>query len=234
MKRLPLVLLGSLAVCAAVTAQPPHDTAPSASKAITTGGLRLLALPEFFYKHVTTAGLRPGHGVLIDQIDPDSRAAADGLQLHDILVTFDGAAIRDTAHFQKLLQAIPPEKRVALGLIREGKAMRLSAALTPATAADSSTTVTVPPSASAKPVGPPAVSVEAQALDGNKLRITFVFDSAEKGKLDRLECSGSIDEIRKRVTELNRQNRIPANVQDLVGAALDRIKALNSPPDNSP
>jgi hypothetical protein len=93
-----------------------------------------------------------------------------------------------------------------------------------------------PPSDSAraalKRVGPPAISVEAQRLEGDRLQITFTYYAHGTGKLERVKCSGSISQIESEVRELGKQNRMSVRVQDLVEVALRRLRVLDVPLKN--
>jgi len=82
-----------------------------------------------------------------------------------------------------------------------------------------------------KPVGPPAVDVEAQRLESGKLQITFTYYQGT-GKLERVKCSGSITDIETAVRVLGKQNRMPSRVQDLVEVALRHIRVLDVPAKN--
>jgi hypothetical protein len=88
------------------------------------------------------------------------------------------------------------------------------------------------PRAALKRVGPPAVSVEAQRLEGDRLQITFTYYAHGTGKLERVKCSGSISQIESEVRELGKQNRMSVRVQDLVEVALRRIRILDIPVKN--
>jgi hypothetical protein len=232
MSRLSLVVAGLLTLgAAAALAQAPGDDSPSAAKPITSGKLRLLAVPEYLYEHVQGSGLKPGWGALVTEVRPDPNTQAV-LKKHDILVKFAGQDVRNAAHFQSLLESHPDDRPAAVVVVRQGKPVTLHVNLTPMTAYNS--TLPTSPQGHIKPGGPPAVSVEALPLSNDKMKVTFVFYSEGKGKLDRVTCEGSLDQIRAEVLDLNRQNRIPNGVQDLVGVAIDRIKLLNSAPAQRP
>ena len=58
------------------------------------------------------------------------------------------------------------------------------------------------PRAALKRVGPPAVSVEAQRLEGDRLQITFTYYAHGTGKLEQVKCSGSLSQIEGEVQKL--------------------------------
>ena len=87
-----------------------------------------------------------------------------------------------------------------------------------------------PPKGLIKPGGPPAVHVVAEPLDGAKMRITFTYYSEGRGKLERLTCSGSLDQIQDQVQAASDKKQMPANVRDLVDTTLKRIRTINHQP----
>ena len=60
------------------------------------------------------------------------------------------------------------------------------------------------------------------------MSVTFTYFSDSQSKLERLTCSGSLGEIEKQVRAYGSQNRMPAPVQDLVDAALERLRLRQS------
>jgi hypothetical protein len=189
-------------------------------------GLRLGPVPAFLYAHVPH--LKRGEGAVIEHIKPNSAADQAGLRRHDILQSYGRQSIRNADHFCQLVRAGTREQPVALVLLRDGKEMTLQVTLaqpsTPAAAV-----VATPSRGAIKPGGPPAVNIEAQRLEGERLQITFTYYSPGTGKLERVTCSGSLAQIENEVRELGKQNRMSSRVQDLVDVALRRIRALNFP-----
>ena len=205
----------------------PGGPAAGSAKATPPLGLSLSAVPELLYDHLRLPNLRRGRGVVVRKIAPDSPAADSGLQDNDILLSCNGTLIENGAQCVRLLQATAPEGKAHLLLVRGGQEMRVRLRL----AAPLGSNPAPPPFAKAliKAGGPPAISLKAEALDGGKLQITFVFYSDGKGKLDQVTCSGSFREIETQVQNLGAKNQIPARVQELVDVALKRIRTLNTP-----
>jgi alpha-beta hydrolase superfamily lysophospholipase len=88
-------------------------------------GIRVLPVPEPVR---VREKLKPGEGVVVDAVVPDTTASRGGLKAGDIVVTLDGRAIDGVAGF---LQAVPRMKvgqRFVLGLVRDGR--RTTATLT--------------------------------------------------------------------------------------------------------
>jgi hypothetical protein len=75
-----------------------------------------------------------------------------------------------------------------------------------------------------KPGGPPALSVYAKNLSTGRLSVTFTYFSNTNSKLEQLKCSGSLPEIEEQVRVYGERNSMPAAVQDLFEAALQRLR----------
>jgi membrane-associated protease RseP (regulator of RpoE activity) len=185
-------------------------------------GLSLGPVPEVLYSHLPS--LRPGHGIIITSVVSESPAARAGLQRNDVLVSLGDAPIRGVEQFTRLLVSGVDEK-TNLVVLRRGQPM----------------TVQVPfedgltPKGAVKPGGPPAVSIHAKNLAGGKLSVTFTYFS-KQSKLESVTCAGSLPEIKEQVRVYGAQNSMPASVQDLVDAGLERLgrrQSLLSSPGSS-
>jgi len=155
-------------------------------------------------------------------VTADSLAFKAGLKRHDILLSYDGMSIRDGKHCLRLLATA--HRKAPLVLLRSGQAMTLQVSFAPSP----SSITHESPKGTIKPDGPPAVDVEAQPLDGGKLRVIFTFYSTGKGKLEQLTCSGSLAEIQEEVRVQGKRQHIPARVQELIDVALKRLRSLSS------
>jgi hypothetical protein len=220
---LALVLLLAVA-CPVSRSQAPAPKAPL-PRSLAAVGAHVNTVPEILYEHVQLPSLRRGLGVVVECVTPNTPAAAAGLQRHDVLISCSGRPILDGPHFLRLLQG-SGDRKVPILLIRGGREMTLNVTLPSQTALNSS-----PPEMAKgllKPGGPPAVDVEAEPLADGKLRVTFTYYSEGKGKLERLTCSGSLDEIQGQVRGHEGQNDIPPRVLELVDVALRRLRLLNA------
>ncbi len=191
-------------------------------------GLTVVPVPGVLYEQLQSAHLKPGMGVVIDQVLPRSAAAQVGLKRYDILLSFQKTPVRDTAHFAQLLRAAPPDRKAPLLVLRGGKEVALEAGLSTKLLAVADPTE--PPRGLIKPDGPPAVHVVAKPLEGGKMNITFTYYSEGKGRLERLTCSGSLDQIQEQVRTASTNKQMPAPVRELVDATLKRIRTLNAQP----
>jgi hypothetical protein len=180
-------------------------------------GLRLSAVPDLIYDQMPR--LKRGEGVVIQEVSPGSAAARAGLRRNDIVLSCAGQSVRDADHFTQLMRSDNSKSRFTLVLLRGGQTVPVDVALDI-------------PRASLKPLGPPAVDVQAQRVEGGKLRVTFKYYAQGTGKLQEVTCTGSLDDIENEVHERGRQQGMSARVQDLVEVALRRIRDLDVPASN--
>jgi len=206
-----LLYLASILSGAQAQSGSPTSSSPTAK----TLGLELGIIPEALRAHLPA--LKPGQGILVEQVYPQSAAAQLGIARHDILLSLGKTPLRDADQFTSLVFASTADQKTPLLLIRSGKELTLQV------------TWLHTPKGVLKLGGPPAVKVEAQTLSNGKLSVTLTYFTDVSGKLERVTCSGSLPEIENQVRELGVQNRMPPRVQDLVDVALKRIRDLNSP-----
>ena len=69
--------------------------------------------------------VRPGQGVVVTEIMPDSPAAEAGVQEDDVIVAFNGAAIRSLRELQEAVEQTPLGQRRPLTVLRDGKERKL-------------------------------------------------------------------------------------------------------------
>jgi len=182
-------------------------------------GLSLGKVPEAVYAQVPN--LPAGKGILVMAVAPGSAAANAGLKQYDVLVSLGGRSVDQV----EPLTLSASTNQVPIILFRSGREMTLRIA--PARLLH----VAEPNGAKAmlKPGGLPAVAIEAKPLPGDRLTVTFTFFAIGSSKLERVNCSGSVDEIKKHVKDLGRQQQMPQQVKDLADVALERLRVLNTP-----
>ena len=71
-------------------------------------------------------GLDRPRGALVAQVQPDSPAEKAGLKAGDVILSFDGQGIDDTAQLPTRVGATPIGKRVEVGVLRDGKEKTLA------------------------------------------------------------------------------------------------------------
>jgi Do/DeqQ family serine protease len=67
---------------------------------------------------VQALGLPDSHGAIVARVYPGSPAAAAGLQQNDVIVTFEGTAVDDYHHLQRLSADAEVGKAVTVGVVR--------------------------------------------------------------------------------------------------------------------
>jgi serine protease Do len=68
-------------------------------------------------------------GILIQQVEPGTPADEAGLKRGDMIVEFDGKKVKNADEFFLMVARTPPDKKVNLKLIREGKKLDINATL---------------------------------------------------------------------------------------------------------
>jgi hypothetical protein len=179
-------------------------------------GLKLGKVPDVLYAQVPN--IPSGKGLVVLKVEPDSLAAQLGLAQYDILVSLSGNSLNDADQFYRLAATGAQAPKMNLRLVRGGKELTLHISSRMLAQADSG------PKAILKPGGPPAVTVEAKPLEGNRMSVTFKYYANGGSKLERVECTGSLDEIKKQVQDRG----MPPRVQDLADVAIERLRVINS------
>jgi len=182
-------------------------------------GVSLGKVPGAVYAQVPT--LPAGKGILVMAVAPGSAAARAGLKQYDVLVSLDGRSLDRV----EALTLSTSTNQVPIVLFRSGREMTLRVASAHLLHVAEPTG----PKAMLKPGGLPAVAVEAKPLPGDRLTVTFTYFAIGSSKLERVNCSGSVDEIKKHVKDLGRQKQMPQQVKDLADVALERLRVLNTP-----
>jgi serine protease Do len=68
----------------------------------------------------------PRSGVAVTEVFPDTPAATSGLQSGDVIVKFDGQAVRDPQQLQLVVERSEFGKTLKIDIVRDGKSMQLS------------------------------------------------------------------------------------------------------------
>lgn len=68
-------------------------------------------------------------GVLVDEVSPGSAAADAGIQVGDVIVSFDGDMVADIQQLQVKVQNTPPGTTVGIDLVRNGERVSIEATL---------------------------------------------------------------------------------------------------------
>jgi len=94
------------------------------------GGPHLgVSLTDVASEDRTRLKLADERGALVTKVHADTPAAKAGLKADDVIVRFDGEAVRSAAHLTRLVRETPGGRTVAIEVTRGGATQRLSATL---------------------------------------------------------------------------------------------------------
>ena len=88
-------------------------------------GLRVQNLPEHVRAHMPD-GIAKDQGVIVDWLEDISPAADDGIKLYDVLLSFDGQAIKTAELFFQKIEQAQSEKKSNIELLRQGKVLSVA------------------------------------------------------------------------------------------------------------
>ena len=75
-------------------------------------------------------GLAKGFGLVVEYVEPNSPAAAAGVQQNDILKMLNDQILIEPSQLRKLLQTFPEGAEVTLTVLRKGQEQKVTAKLT--------------------------------------------------------------------------------------------------------
>ncbi len=96
---------------------------------VTRGFLGIVMNPDD--PEVNKAFGTDGSGVLIVNVDPNGPAAKAGMQKNDLIVSFDGADVRNNEHLRYKVADTEPGTTVPVTVIRDGKRVNLNIKIEP-------------------------------------------------------------------------------------------------------
>jgi serine protease Do len=73
--------------------------------------------------------LKDTKGALVNEVTPDSAAAAAGIQAGDVIISFSGTKVDDVRHLRLMAARTPPGQTVPVIVLRDGKEKKLSVTL---------------------------------------------------------------------------------------------------------
>jgi serine protease Do len=74
-------------------------------------------------------GLPEPSGGIFDQPDPDSPAAAAGIEQGDVLTKVNGSSLLRASDFAKIISTMPPGTQISLWILRNGQTLQLTVSL---------------------------------------------------------------------------------------------------------
>jgi serine protease Do len=94
------------------------------------GGARLgVSLADLGAEDRTRLKLGDERGALVKDVQADTPAAKAGLKADDVIVRFDGEAVRSSAQLSRIVRETPPGRTVTIEVSRGGAVQRLTATL---------------------------------------------------------------------------------------------------------
>ena len=132
----PLLALAALAQTPPAPPQPPrppnppgmpgrHEKAPKVP--VTYLGVETSQVPTVVSDQL---GLAKGLGLVVEYVEPNSPAAAAGIQQNDILKMLNDQILIEPSQLRKLLQTFSEGSDVTLTILRKGQEQKLTAKLT--------------------------------------------------------------------------------------------------------
>ena len=76
-----------------------------------------------------TYELPTNSGALVYEVNPDSAAEKAGIRIEDVIISINGARLRDSGSLRNAIGLLPPGEKVAVGLLRDGREQTITAVL---------------------------------------------------------------------------------------------------------
>lgn len=119
-------------------------------------------------------GLSVEHGILVQQVQPDTPAAKAGLRRGDVIVRFNGEQVIDDSKFRLMVASTPVGKTVPLTVLREGGERRLDVTVTERPDEDVVASAPSPPSGA-------WLGIRVEDAKGGEARRQFGLDRGQTG-----------------------------------------------------
>jgi hypothetical protein len=187
-------------------------------------GVLFSPIPEALLDHLPQLP-REG-GVMVTHVLPESPAAQAGLKKHDILLQFAGEKVCEGNHLARLIQSCKAGQVVRLVLLRAGKEVNAEAKISLGPILRIAKEEGTQPPGKGKPGAPATVSVTAEPMEGNRLKVTFEY--SDGGRIHTVTCSGDAADIDREIEQM------PHKVQKLARAAVQKLRALNLQSNENP
>ncbi len=120
-----LCTAGLLSWIGLVLAAPAGDPAPPPTRPFL--GVHVVAVPSEVRAQTT---LEEGAGLLIDFVQPESPAAKAGFKLFDILTDIGDQKLLSSEQFTNLIRSSKTDHAIEIGILRQGKPLKLATTLT--------------------------------------------------------------------------------------------------------
>jgi membrane-associated protease RseP (regulator of RpoE activity) len=127
-----VILLAEIVACAqeaAPGAAPKSQACPGLGSPVSRGAYLGVEVRDVTSERLSLLKVQEARGAEIAVVDQDSPAGKAGLKEHDVVLSFDGQAVRNTEDLRGLLRRAAPGRQVVLGISREGQRMNVQATL---------------------------------------------------------------------------------------------------------
>jgi serine protease Do len=91
-----------------------------------TRGFLGISIQDFTPELAESFGVESQNGILVAQVSEDSPAQKAGIKQGDIIVEFQGEAVKNTGTFRNQVSFVPPGTKVDINVIRQGKKLELA------------------------------------------------------------------------------------------------------------
>ena len=116
-----------------------------------------------------TYGLHDNSGALVMSVTPSSAAEHAGIQISDVIVSINEHRIRDSGSLKATIGLLRPGEHVVVGVVRDGKEMKINAVLGEATATATSRATKSDEEEGVAPLDPAFDGAELADNDAGKL-----------------------------------------------------------------
>jgi S1-C subfamily serine protease len=89
------------------------------------GGYLGVSLDDVRAEDVKRLGLADERGAVVEEVTGDSPADKAGVKAEDVILSYEGEAVRSAAHLSRLVRETPPGRTVAVGVSRGGSRQEL-------------------------------------------------------------------------------------------------------------
>ena len=94
-----------------------------------TRGFLGISIQDLTPELAESFGVEDQNGILVAQVSEDSPAQKAGMKQGDIIVNFQGEAVKNTGTFRNQVSLVPPGTKVDIGVMRQGKKLNLGAVI---------------------------------------------------------------------------------------------------------
>jgi hypothetical protein len=164
------------------------------------------------------------HGVLVTRVLPESPAATADLHRHDIILNYDGQAIRDCEHLARLIRDDKPGRKLKLTYLRAGRTESTAVTLSsgPALKLAGPQPAATEARGTSRAGGPTSVNVTATPLDNGRLKVKIEYYPDGSDRPRTISWEGEAADLDSAARSL------PERERQLARRALDRFRTLST------